>query len=75
MQVKKYSLFLHRQQWGLRKSQVSLVKSSLVFVLVEGGPLAALKSCYRIAFLSTYLPYYFVIKLSLMAFERVICSL
>ena len=44
MQVKKYSLFLHRQQWGLRKSQVSLVKSSLVFVLVEGGPLAALKS-------------------------------
>ena len=29
---------------GLRKSQVSLVKSSLVFVLVEGSSLAALKS-------------------------------
>ena len=29
---------------GLRKSQVSLVKSSLVFVLVEGSCLAALKS-------------------------------
>ena len=54
MQVKKYSLFLHRQQWGLRKSQVSLVKSSLVFVLVEGGPLAALKSCYKNVFATRF---------------------
>ncbi len=34
--------------WGLRKSRIHLIKSSLVFVLVESGRLTALLNLYNI---------------------------